>query len=635
MSGSVAFCPQCGIERWPGATFCAGCGFDIGSWEQSLATDLAGGQPQDAAAPPAAEPADQAPAGEPGQPDEVPAREPGQPDEAPAFEPEPSDQAPAWQPPAEQPPTAVETPTWSGVAAADETPTVVQPVPTEPVAARWSEPSVAPEPAAASWLDPAEPVAAPWAEPAQPPLALPTDRRAARRGASLPIVAASLGALLIVAVGAIAVFVLAGGTGNATPTSAAVAAPSSEAATQPGAATNPAGTTAAPATPTAPATPAPVTPTPATPAPTPSSDLAAGVWTSVQSMPRAVWGAATATLPDGSVLVAGGTKGGTKGSKSFGAVAQSAVFDASSHAWDAVGSMASRRTYADAAVISGGRVLVAGGSRDGVPLATAEIYDPSTRSWSPARPMTTPRTDYALVSLGDGRAMAIGGGHASGKKGATRTAEIYDPATNRWTRTGSMSVPRAYATANLLPDGRVLVAGGSSTYVTRSATRVWSSAEIWDPLSGAWSVAGSMSVPRTWQQGVTLADGRVLVTGGWIQPISSSIPPVTSTDVFDPDTNAWTPGPAMVDVRSQHGLVALPDGGAMAIGGTGIGNVPQTSVELLDAALAGWSEVAQLPVPVWYPAVAVLPGGIVLVSGGAVDGDGINATRTTALFPIR
>src|SRR5215831_465872 len=108
---------------------------------------------------------------------------------------------------------------------------------------------------------------------------------------------------------------------------------------------------------------------------------------------------------------------------------------------------------------------------------------------------------------------------------------IEDSHAQSFVRTGNMMMPRVAHTATLLQDGRVLVAGGSSPigFYGNSPQQSTSTAEIYDPATGAFTSTGHMSVAQWVYSAILLKDGRALVSG------SGSI------EVFDPATGAFTP----------------------------------------------------------------------------------------------
>ena len=144
-------------------------------------------------------------------------------------------------------------------------------------------------------------------------------------------------------------------------------------------------------------------------------------------------------------------------------------------------------------------VLVAGGAttyfgQTGLVTAAAEIFNPTSNSWRPAASMSKPRYVHGAALLTDGRVLVAGGWYSTSNKDPSHeTAEIYDPAANRWTATGSMTKARAEYGLVSLPDGRVLAAGGVDP-----AYKVQASSELYDPTTGVWTSTGNLGVGRMW-----------------------------------------------------------------------------------------------------------------------------------------
>jgi len=149
-----------------------------------------------------------------------------------------------------------------------------------------------------------------------------------------------------------------------------------------------------------------------------------------------------------------------------------------------------------------------------VATATAEIYDPVTGLWTLTGSMNTARADHALVRLHDGGVL-VAGGYTSEEEPRFTSAEIFDPHTGQWTPTGDMTTGRSEAeyASVLLPDGRVLVPGGHTAFQTPV-----SSSDLYDPRTGTWTAAGSMSVVRAGQSSIVLRGDRSALVMGGVQP---------------------------------------------------------------------------------------------------------------------
>src|SRR5262249_43990599 len=161
---------------------------------------------------------------------------------------------------------------------------------------------------------------------------------------------------------------------------------------------------------------------------------------------------------------------------------------------------------ASAALLSDGRILISGGDGAGVVFSTSEFLN-TDGSVSAAAPMNVARSKHVSAAMLDGRVLVAGGTEAG--EGATNAAEIYDPATDCWSSIeGGMIEARSGATAALLSDGRVIIAGGERSGIGSS------SVEIFDPATGGFNSAGTLSSPRIHHAMAVLADGRVMIIGG-------------------------------------------------------------------------------------------------------------------------
>jgi hypothetical protein len=238
-------------------------------------------------------------------------------------------------------------------------------------------------------------------------------------------------------------------------------------------------------------------------------------------------GATATLLPNGRVLIAGGTDGSGK------SLASAEIYDPDSGGFSLTGNMNASRAHAIAVLLRTGKVLIAGGSASGDDdqLTAAELYDPATGSFTPTGSMHGQRSAFTAVALKDGRVLVVGGlsGGQYPYHTVEATAEIYDPNTGRFTQTGSMAVARYKQGAALLPDGRVLVAGGSNE-IGRQIT--YFSTEIFDPQTGKFSPGPNMRFPRfkLLSGVVALNDGRILLAGG-----------AERAEVYDPVRQVFTP----------------------------------------------------------------------------------------------
>jgi WD40 repeat protein len=222
--------------------------------------------------------------------------------------------------------------------------------------------------------------------------------------------------------------------------------------------------------------------------------------------------------------------------------------------------------------------------------------------------MNAPRAAHTATLLPDGRILIAGGFRSEGRSEIpVASAELYDPERNAFYPTGEMKEARSGHTATLLPSGQVIIIGGWGVQ-GRLAT-----AELYDPQSGAFSHAASMAAPRASMTATLLEDGRLLIAGG----DSARNKLQVSTELYDPVTNTFIEGGKLNQGRFAHTATLLKNGRVLLIGGRSSNNTILTSAELYDPATGKFTYTGNLETVRYKHAAVLLQEGNVLVVGGS------------------
>ncbi|HEX7516988.1 MAG TPA: kelch repeat-containing protein [Chthoniobacterales bacterium] len=271
----------------------------------------------------------------------------------------------------------------------------------------------------------------------------------------------------------------------------------------------------------------------------------------------------------------------------------------------ATGSLVFARFYHTATLLPNGQVLVAGGAFGNgnvdFAIASAELYNPANGTWTLTGGLTTARYDHTATLLPNGKVL-VAGGASLGTSFAS--AELYDPASGTWRATGSLATVRFNHTATLLPNGKVLVVGGDY-----GGPLPLVSAEVYDPASETWAPTGSLANAREFYTATLLPNGKVLVAGG-----SYGGGSLASAELYDPASETWTPTGSLANARADHTATLLSNGKVLVAGGYDSTSYSTlASAELYDPASGTWTATGSLGTARSGHKATLVPNGTVLV----------------------
>jgi Kelch motif/Galactose oxidase, central domain len=326
-------------------------------------------------------------------------------------------------------------------------------------------------------------------------------------------------------------------------------------------------------------------------------------------------------LPNGKVLIAGGFAGS---GGEYNPYRTAELYDPSSGRFQSAGEMTIGRSGHTATLLKNGKVLIVGGWTGRYDLrGSAEIYDPAANAFTPTGNLVIEHAGNTATLLADGRVLIAGG--EDRQENAIASAEIYDPATGKFTATGSMAESRGAHTATALKDGRVLIVGGGSGHYP--SQNVYRSAELYDPATGKFTSAGQMSVGRHKHAAILLRSGKVLIVGGsdnrdWHGEYASA-------EIYDPVSRTFTVTGAMNTSRFKlPAAVALLSNGKVLVAGGG------PFAELYDETTGSFTKVpGTLGAARFFASTTLLSSGKALITGGYAESRGsLPATPAAWLY---
>jgi len=285
----------------------------------------------------------------------------------------------------------------------------------------------------------------------------------------------------------------------------------------------------------------------------------------------------------------------------------------------ATGNMTTPRQAHSAAALADGRVLIAGGyrftpgTRRAIPIDTAELYSPDLGTFGATGRMTTIRYLHSATLLPNGKVLIAGGSSISDFSASLATAELYDPSTGTFTPTGGMKSGRGGHSATLLANGKVLIAGGydgQAQFSSRCRCSFLASAELYDPVTKTFTATGDMTALVAGPIATLLSDGKVWITTG-------DDGPNVGAQLYDPKTGTFS-DTGWMDARSLIAATVslLATGQLLITLNVSECDFNSTSAGVYDVPTGAFRDTGLMAYPICRPTGVTLSDGSVLITGG-------------------
>jgi hypothetical protein len=248
--------------------------------------------------------------------------------------------------------------------------------------------------------------------------------------------------------------------------------------------------------------------------------------------------------------------------------------------------------------LPGGEVLITGGNNDTPRLASAELYHSGSGTWTRLPNMISGREGHRAILLVNGKVLIIGG-----SRDPNLYAELYNPATHRFEKTGPSPLNLTGSCAVQLRDGRIFVMGGM---LHRQPVQY---SMIYDPSTNRFTRTADLELVKYKFGAALLPDGKVIVIGGsnnrdWMGKYNT-------TEIYDPQKNTFLKGPGLHFERFKlnNAVVTLRNGAILVAGG-------DSHIETLAPGDSAFRISAVMDQPYYFSTATLLPSGIVLLAGG-------------------
>jgi N-acetylneuraminic acid mutarotase len=275
-----------------------------------------------------------------------------------------------------------------------------------------------------------------------------------------------------------------------------------------------------------------------------------------------------------------------------------------------------------------GKIYVLGGyPASRTVQATVQVYDVATDTWSMTAPLLEAIHHPVAVGVA-GKIYSLGGQvEMTGMVDTARTT-VYDPAADEWTDLEPMPTPRGAGAGAAIGD-KIYVAGGRPP--------AGNAFEVYDISDDAWSVLPDLPTAANDRNHIAAAaiGGKIYVAGGRYDGGSFTAPMTDRLDIYDPGTNAWTPGHALP--RPRGGVNGVAAFGCFFVWGgegqnTGEPNDVFPDHDVYDPRSNTWTSLSDLPTPVHGVTGAAFVNGLIYIPGGGTSQGGSSGSRIFQVY---